>query len=238
MGSFKAGGSDKGPDRRRGKHQAKRKGFPKLEWLEGRLLLASNPALGGNPVWAPTTSNVADIQHGPMANMGGELATLYNRAKGGADIPLLTTEFPDLQIQNGSVLIGLTTWGDLSSLQSSVVNLGMKITQQSATYGLINGWMPISQLLNTAQLPQLVSGRPIYRPVTAATTYQGTAHNEALQSLHADTAQTQYGVDGTGVTIGALSDSFNALGGYSADVTSGDLPANVNVIAGRDDRRG
>ncbi len=61
MGSFKAGGSDKGPDRRRGKHHAKRQGFPRLEWLEGRLLLASSVLDGGNPIWAPTNNNVADI---------------------------------------------------------------------------------------------------------------------------------------------------------------------------------
>lgn len=80
MGSFKAGGSDKGPDRRRGDKRSKRQGFPKLEWLEGRLLLATSALEGGNPIWQPTSQNISDIQHGPMANLGGQLITLYQAA--------------------------------------------------------------------------------------------------------------------------------------------------------------
>ena len=39
-----------------------------------------------------------------------------------------------------------------------------------------------------------------------------------------------FGVDGTGVTVGTLSDSFDCLGGAAADVTSGDLPAGIDVL--------
>ncbi len=39
------------------------------------------------------------------------------------------------------------------------------------------------------------------------------------------------GSDGTGIRIGVVSDSYNRLGGASADVASGDLPANVTVLS-------
>ena len=228
MGSFMTGGSGKGPDRRRGdKHAKRKKGFPKLEWLEGRLLLATSAIAGGNPIWQPTSTNIGDIQNGPMANLGGQLITLYQKSQEQPDTNILASQYPTLQIQNDSVLMSLTTWGDLSKLQTSVTNLGMKINSTSATYGMITGWMPIHQLQTLAQLPNLVSGRPIEKPVTY---YQGSANNQAQASLFADAATQQYGVTGRGVTVGVLSDSFNALDGYATDISTGDLPSGVNVI--------
>ncbi|NEO96083.1 MAG: subtilase, partial [Moorea sp. SIO3G5] len=57
--------------------------------------------------------------------------------------------------------------------------------------------------------------------------------------MNAEAARTRFGVDGSGVTVGVLSDSYNVLGGESEDVASGDLPgignpfgntATVNVL--------
>ncbi len=41
--------------------------------------------------------------------------------------------------------------------------------------------------------------------------------------MRSGTARAIFGVDGTGVTVGALSDSFDCLAGAAADVVSGDL---------------
>ena len=73
--------------------------------------------------------------------------------------------------------------------------------------------------------------------MTQATNFQGVAYNEAETSMFADVARTQFGVDGTGVTVGVLSDSVNQFAGGLADsVKTGDLPkkadgtAAVNVL--------
>jgi hypothetical protein len=47
--------------------------------------------------------------------------------------------------------------------------------------------------------------------------------------MRSDTARANLGVNGAGITVGVLSDSFNCLGGAASDVTTGDLSA-VNVI--------
>ena len=73
MGSFKANGREQGPNRRRAQKQTKRRNFPRLEWLENRTLLDG----GGNPVWKPSSTNLADVQNGPMANLGGDLINVY-----------------------------------------------------------------------------------------------------------------------------------------------------------------
>jgi len=38
------------------------------------------------------------------------------------------------------------------------------------------------------------------------------------------------GLTGAGTTVGIISNSFNNRGGYAADVASGDLPANVDIV--------
>ncbi|MEG4501388.1 S8 family serine peptidase [Microcoleus sp. F10-C6] len=50
-------------------------------------------------------------------------------------------------------------------------------------------------------------------------------------AMRSDIARERFRVDGTGVKIGVVSDSFNRLGGAAADIKSGDLPANVKVLA-------
>ncbi|MCU1370617.1 MAG: Alkaline phosphatase [Ilumatobacteraceae bacterium] len=52
--------------------------------------------------------------------------------------------------------------------------------------------------------------------------------SEGDTQLGAASARTTYGVDGTGIKIGVLSDSYNNLGGAAADVTNGELPGAGN----------
>jgi hypothetical protein len=46
--------------------------------------------------------------------------------------------------------------------------------------------------------------------------------------IHSDIARELFHVDGTGIKIGIISTSFNALSGLEADVKSGDLPGKDN----------
>ncbi|HWJ98035.1 MAG TPA: fibronectin type III domain-containing protein, partial [Acidimicrobiales bacterium] len=56
----------------------------------------------------------------------------------------------------------------------------------------------------------------------AKVTSEGDTH------LGAATARSTYGVDGAGVKIGVLSDSYNNLGGAATDVSNGELPGAGN----------
>ena len=49
-------------------------------------------------------------------------------------------------------------------------------------------------------------------------------------ALRADVARSTFGLDGSGVKVGVLSNSYNCQGGADADKASGDLPASVEVI--------
>ncbi|HEY9609979.1 S8 family peptidase [Allocoleopsis sp.] len=59
----------------------------------------------------------------------------------------------------------------------------------------------------------------------------GLVTTQGDEAMRADVARQTFGVDGTGITIGVLSTSFDLLGTASDDVANGDLPANVNVLA-------
>lgn len=63
--------------------------------------------------------------------------------------------------------------------------------------------------------------------------YSGLANSQADSVLDADRVRNAFptSFDGTGITIGVLSDSYNNLGGANNDIASGDLPAEgVTVI--------
>ncbi|MDB5326311.1 MAG: hypothetical protein JWM57_1880, partial [Phycisphaerales bacterium] len=110
----------------------------------------------------------------------------------------------------------------------------------SATYGrIVSAAVPISALAQLDTLSNLNFATPAYLPFTAA----GKIDDQGTAAITAESGSKKFGVDGTGVTVGVLSDSFNSLGGAAAGVASGDLPAaGVNVLkedptAGTDEGR-
>ena len=188
---------------------------------------------GGNPVWKPSSTNLADVQNGPMANMGSALINVYQTFNNlGGNVSQLAAKHPQLQFKGNSVLVGVNSGGgDFGQFTSSLTNLGMQITASSAFYGLDEGYLPITQLPTVAESPLTMSGHPIYRP---AVNYQGTANNEAETTTFSNVARQQFGVDGTGVTVGVLSDSVNQFnGGLTESTSTGNLPTSppVNVLS-------
>jgi hypothetical protein len=61
-------------------------------------------------------------------------------------------------------------------------------------------------------------------------TRAGAVTSQGDAVIRADIARNTFGVDGTGVTVGVLSNTFNCLGGAAAGVASGDLPAGTAVL--------
>ena len=92
---------------------------------------------------------------------------------------------------------------------------------------------------------------PYYVVPDATMNWVGSVTSQADTVMNANVARSNFGVNGSGLKIGVISDSFNVLGGAAAGVNSGDLPGvgnpngflnNVNVIrddvAGTDEGRG
>lgn len=201
------------------------------------VVIATTAALGGLSAIAEAatlTSGLSftgfdyQVRDGLMTRIGSHLASLhteYEAASQGGNAFTLQPSNSLLQMYDGQVAIEAFASGGTNALLSSLEGLGL---QRVSTYGLsVSGLLPIPALDELANLDTMQFARPAYRAVNNVgwTTSQGDV------AMNADTARTRFDVDGTGVTVGVISDSFNNLGGAASNVTSGDLPLGINVLA-------
>lgn len=156
---------------------------------------------------------------------------------GGGDVRLGSRRL--LNAAAGRVTVDALPTGTPEDLLASLQALGL--TAGSTYAGLVSGILPVSALTAAAALPELRNMR-----LAVATTNQ--LHGQAFQvpsqgltisqgdvAQRSDIARQKYRVSGAGVTIGALSDSYNCakkpLTTAPDDIKNGDLPkGGVQVI--------
>jgi hypothetical protein len=130
----------------------------------------------------------------------------------------------------GEDLVGIRfTSADPELLVPELESLGATHIVAVPSAYLVECFLPVGRI---GDLPSL---RPIgmrsatgtFQPMTNA----GSVTSQADWVMEADRVRSSApAFDGTGIRIGTLSDSFNALGGAAAGVTSGDLPASVQIV--------
>lgn len=132
-----------------------------------------------------------------------------------------------VRLSNGHVFVDARASNDGQHLLNELNRLGLR---KGTRYGdVVSGLLPLGMVRRAAALDSLRSITASPPPVRNA----GSITSQGDTALRADVARPLYGVDGTGVTVGVLSDSYNTLGGAAADITNGDLPAaGVTVING------
>jgi len=134
-----------------------------------------------------------------------------------------TSRNPLARIAEGYVVVDTAAEGDPEALVSDLEALGL---EDPAVFGrMVSGRLPIPAIPALENLSSLRFARPAY-----AMTLAGSVMSQGVTTTRADIARSTFGVDGTGVTVGVLSDSFNCLGGAAAGVASGDLPAGIVVL--------
>jgi len=141
---------------------------------------------------------------------------------------------PLLKVVNGQVVIdAVAKPGQAQALRTELVSRGL---QNAAVFGnVVSGRLPVSALADLATSPALQFARPSVRAHDV-----GLVTSQGDRSLNTDAARLRFGVDGTGISIGALSDSFNCTTGpllpgqmhttAEQDVANGDLPTGVIVL--------
>src|SRR5271157_477959 len=131
----------------------------------------------------------------------------------------------------GDVGVNITAQDVNAILPALEGTYGFQLAASLPIDHLVSGYLPVSQLANVTNLvPQgLLGVLADYKPMTNQV---GTFNDQAVNVLEADrvAATPPSNIIGTGVTVGVLSNSFNALGGASTDEADGNLPATVNVI--------
>jgi hypothetical protein len=115
----------------------------------------------------------------------------------------------------------LDTATDAATL-AAIAATGAEVRRVSTRWNEVEILATAAQAEALAALPAVAGIRPALRPVTRAT-QPGTYTNQAAAVLGTDTVRDTAGVDGSGITLGILSDSIN----LSADVGSGTVTGTV-----------
>ena len=153
-------------------------------------------------------------------------------------------------IQEGAGVDALLIEGDLirvnfiadesvSDLLDDLKSLG--IQGESIFNRVISGWLSFDKLAELENLNSLRFARPVYKSITtnvaqvksddkAIVAEIGFLTSQGDKAQRSDKARERFGIDGSNVKVGVLSDSFNVLGGYADDIASGDLPRGVEVL--------
>lgn len=98
----------------------------------------------------------------------------------------------------------------------------MKLFNQVITSAAIATTAALSCLVGKAEASTLIFEQ--------STSNVGLTTSQGVEAMKADIARKLYGVDGSGVIVGIISDSFNYLGNAESDVASGDLPSGIKVL--------
>ena len=166
-----------------------------------------------------------------MSKLGMDLSLIYHEHrdyvnKGGEKVlqrPFVSS-LKLARIKNEKIVIDIAADGDIDVLVQQLQAAGM---ENISTYGrMVSGLLPIASLKQAAGLSTLKFARPAY-----AATAAGLVTSQGDAALLADDARSAFNVDGTGITIGTLSDSYDCIGGASDDVASNDLPSGIVVLA-------
>jgi len=133
-----------------------------------------------------------------------------------------------LPMRDSMVLVDCFATTDAEQLQRELEALGL---QDGSRFGnCVSGWLPATAIPQLEKLSNLRAARPSLRLAnTGLVTSQGDA------AMRADTARSTYEVDGTGVTVGVLSDTFDdsffpPVTNPADDVDNGDLPATLTIL--------
>ena len=125
-------------------------------------------------------------------------------------------------VRNGEVLVEAVAQERGSDLLKELMELGIKDAKH---YGpMVSGYLSPDKFEQAAQLKSLRFIRPAYKAVVNI----GSVTTQGDVAQKSDIVRSSFGVDGTGVTVGIISDSYNTLGGESAGIQSGDLPGTGN----------
>jgi len=198
--------------------------------------LASAPALVAQSR-SPEETLLAAVKNGPMQKLGPWLANLYEEFRQAPNNGTFVSRNPVLKVRGERVAVDLYA-NDAAALQAALATLGA--TNVTAQGPLVTAQVPVERLADLAALPSLDFGAPVLAAVRRVAS-QGSVVSQGDVSLGSDSARAAEGVDGTGVTVGVLSDSYRCnppafLAGAptstaAQDEITDDAPANVLVLS-------
>jgi hypothetical protein len=196
--------------------------------------LSSAPAASATSVESAAVESFAGPDRtgkdGPLASVGLDLARIHAASAVPGGLAALRADSAVAgapQVRGDRVLIDATAVASGTDLLRDLEALGLR---NGVAYGrVVSGELPIEAIPQAAALTGLKGAAP-----ARAARSVGAVDSQADAAMRADASRLAFGVDGSGVAVGTLSDSYDCSGTATTtaadDVASGDLPAGVVVL--------
>jgi hypothetical protein len=130
--------------------------------------------------------------------------------------------------EGGRVLVNVRFESGAEAAVESLRATGAAIVNVSSRYQTVTVAAAPADLPALGRLPRVGGVTEVLTPIVSGADCGGRVTSEGDSQLNARSARQAFGVDGSGVTVGILSDSFNRDSSASThaaeDVVSGDLP--------------
>lgn len=132
-----------------------------------------------------------------------------------------------VSVREGLVLINaVSTSVPGQKLGEALATLGANVLGSYA-HG-VAAWLPVGRIPELGKLADLTFASP---SLAFGMTHAGNAMTQGDAVIRTDQLRTTFGFDGTGQTIGVISDSYNRLTGAANDIANGDLPNTGATLA-------
>ncbi len=160
-------------------------------------------------------------------DLSGEASPAARKRKFGPADLFLGRTTPD-----GYVVLDAIAANNAGDLAATMRGLGAR--NVSSMGRTVSGQVPIRQLETLAKSPTLAFARP-----SLAATRVGLTTSQGDRSMRSDEIRRRFGIDGAGLTVGVLSDSFSCatetLGGgpfttAPEDIANNDLSPKVTIL--------
>jgi|GEM_PF-1656499 len=127
----------------------------------------------------------------------------------------------ELRLYGDRVAVEFYAKTDAGRLSSELQEVGIAVT---GSYGRgVTGLVGLDQLPRLAGLESLAFAKPVYVGLSA-----GAVTSQGDTSMSSSPVRDLLGIDGTGINVGLLSDSYANLPGAGRSVATGDLPGASN----------
>jgi hypothetical protein len=166
-------------------------------------LLAALFKVGAAAAATPEENLIAAGSSGVATKLGPWLANVHEEYQGSSNKRAFRSRNSAMRVQGGLISLDLYA-NDGASLQRSLTALGARNIKSHGP--LVSAQVPVSALGQLAALPALRFAIPSLAKVRVAS--QGDVVSQGDVSLGSNTVRATTGLDGTGVTVGVMSDSY------------------------------
>jgi hypothetical protein len=203
---------------------------------------------------------------GPLARVGLELALLYHEHQGfrkrSASGPFQSKAVTDALVRDERVIVDAIAQKEAEALEEALRRLDAH--DVASFRNLVSATLPIDAIpemaglasLRGARLARAARPQRVDRSASERATFErkaprplvGAVDSQGDAAMNTDDVRANFGIDGNGITVGVLSDSYDnsnvAFTSAADDISTGDLPPADRItvlddeITGSDEGRG